>query len=135
MSRLGAQSRRQIDDGAYRRVVHAILETDTTERRVALRQANAAAHVVPALCPFQCQMRDGVAHLDRQADRALWRVRTGQRVVEEDHHAVASEAIEGALVFANQWYYRTMILSEQRHDVFRLRGFGKGSEAPQVAKE
>src|SRR6185437_15111378 len=131
MARLGAQPGRQIDDGADRRVIYTILETDASQRRVALRHANAAAKVVPALHPAERQVSDRITHLDGQSNRALWSVIAGQRIVEEDHHAVASEAIKRAFVLANQWSDRTMILGEERHNVFGLRGFGEGSETPQ----
>ncbi len=54
------------------------------------------------------------------------------RVVEEDHDAVAGEALERAFVFEDQPAHRRVVFAQHAHHFLGLGGFGEGGEAAQV---
>ena len=67
--------------------------------------------------------------------RALGRVRHRHRVVEEDHHAVAGEALERAFVLEDQLAHLGVVLPEDHHQLLGLGGFGEGREAAEVEED
>ena len=106
------------------------------ERGVALRDADAEAELDGRACASLARARR-----PRRASRPpacaarSRRVGAGQRIVEEHHHAVAGEALERALVVADQRAERVVIFAQQLHDVLGLGGLGEGGEAAQVAEQ
>src|SRR5687767_3012223 len=90
---LAAQPRRQIRDGADRAVIHASLEADGADRRIALRDADPERQIPAALAPSLGKPRHHVAHGDGHADGPLRGILDLDRIVEEDHHAVTGEAL------------------------------------------
>ena len=79
-------------------------------------------------------MLDALAHGQRHADGALGGIRHGHRIVEEDHHAVARETLERALVLHDERAHLGVILAEHAHDFLGLGGLREGGEAAQVEK-
>ena len=73
-----------------------------------------------------------LAHRDRHAYGALGGIRHGNRVVEEDHHPVAGEALEGAVVRKDQLAHLGVVLAEHAHHLLGLGRLGEGGEASQV---
>src|SRR2546425_726802 len=114
--RLGAQAVGEVGHAADGGVVLPPLEADRADRRVALRDAHAEVEVVAAPAPFGAEHPDPGSHGLGHTDGALLRVRDRHRVVEEDHHAVAGEALKGAL--ASAWAvtvsWSALILSSER---------------------
>ena len=78
---------------------------------------------------------DDVAHRDRHADGALGGVGHRDRIVEEDHHAVAGEALERALVGEDEPAHLRVVLAEHAHHLLGLGGLGEGGEAAQVDED
>src|SRR5262249_55316818 len=115
-----AQPRGEIDHGADRRIVEAALESDPTERRIAVRDADPEAELVAVLAPADAELADALAHLDRKPHRALARVRTRQRIIEQDHYAVADEALDRALVFVDQRAEAGVIFAQDLHHLLGL---------------
>ena len=63
------------------------------------------------------------------------RVGHRHRIVEDHHHAVAGEALQRAAVLDDDLADRRVVLAQQRHHVFRVRGLGEPGEAAQVAEQ
>ena len=59
----------------------------------------------------------------------------GNRIVEEDHHPVAGETFERALVFMHQRAHRRVVFGEHAHHLFGLAGLGERREVPQIGEE
>jgi hypothetical protein len=70
-------------------------------------------------------------HQDGLERRVLHR----NRIVEDDHHAVASVTFKRAAVFDDFLANGCVILAEHRYYVLRVRAFGEPGETPQVAEE
>ena len=62
------------------------------------------------------------------------RIGAWQRIVEQDHQAVAGEALERAFEFVDQCAERVMIVAQHLHHFFRLRRLGERREPAQVAE-
>ena len=75
-----------------------------------------------------------VAHRDRHPHRALRRVVAGDGVVEEDHEAVASEALECSLEAVDEVAQRAVVVGEHGHDLLGLHGLGERREPAEVAE-
>ena len=88
-----------------------------------------------ARAPRLAEAGHRIAHGDGELGRTLRRVGARQRIVEEHHHAVASKAIERALVLADQRPQRAMIFGKHLHDVFGLGSLGERGEAAQIAEQ
>src|SRR6266566_2413653 len=129
---LTTQPCRQVRDGPDRAVVHATLEADGADRGVALGDAYAQRELPAALAPTRGEIADQVTHGNGHAHGTLGRVRDLDRVVEKDHHPVAGEALERALVVQYQPPHLPVILAQDAHDLLRLGGLGEGGEPAQV---
>src|SRR5690242_4172877 len=116
-------------DGA---VVPAALESDSADRRISLRYTDAEAQLVAALGPVLRHAADAFAHRKRHPHCALGGVRNGQRIVEEDRHAVAGEVLERSLVLEHDVAGHAVILAEHAHHVLGLGDLGKRGEAAQI---
>jgi hypothetical protein len=57
------------------------------------------------------------------------------RIVEYDHHAIASVTFERPAVFYDDFADRRMVVAQERHHVFSVRAFGKPGETAQVAEQ
>ena len=62
-------------------------------------------------------------------------VRDGDRVVEEHHHPVAREVLQGPLVRRDQLAERAVVLAQHVEQLLRRGGLGEGREAAQVAEQ
>src|SRR5206468_804158 len=133
--RLAAEPRREVRHRADRAVVHPPLEANRADRGVALGDADAEVELVAALLPFHEQLIHAPAHHRGHPDRALGRVRDGHGVVEKDHHAVAGEALERALVLEDEAAHLCVILAEHAHHLLGLGGLGERREAAQVEED
>src|SRR5438874_3676585 len=76
----------------------------------------------------------GLAHCDGHLDRALGRFRCGQGVVEEYHDPIAAVVIERAFKARHNRPERSVVVAQERHDLFRLGALGEGCEAADVAE-
>ena len=137
LARLGlaAQARRQVRDRADGAVVPAALEADGADGRVALGDADAEAEVVPALAPGGGKVADLVAHRDGHPQGALGRPVHRQGIVEEDHHAVAGEPLQRALVLEDQPAHGGVVLAEDPHDLLGLGRLREGGEPAEVEED
>ena len=133
---LAAQARGQVGDGADGPVVPAALEADGADGGVALGDADAEAELVDRASASRRPGRwHALAHRQRHPHGALGRIGHRHRVVEEDHHAVAGEALERALVGEDQAAHLGVVLAEHAHDLLRLGGLREGGEAAQVEED
>ena len=81
------------------------------------------------------ELGDALPHRDGHAHRPRGRVGHRHRVVEEDHHAVAGEALERALVRQDQPAHLRVVLAQHAHDLLRLGGLRERGEAAQVEED
>ena len=88
-----------------------------------------------ALAPPRGELVDAVAHGHRHAHRTLHRVGHDDRIVEEDHHPVAREALEGALAGEHQRAHPCVILAQHAHHLLGLGPLGERGEAAQVDED
>src|SRR5687768_4975430 len=95
-ARLAAQARRQVRHVADRGILPALLEADYPEGGLALGDADSEPHRVAELFPGLGDRHEGLLQGERHAHRALARPVHRERVVEEDHHAVAGEVLQRA---------------------------------------
>jgi hypothetical protein len=84
--------------------------------------------------PTSNQLGRCLTHRHCHLDRALRRVGTWHRVVEEHHDPVARELVERALKLARQWPQRAVVLAQKFEDFLRLSGLGEGGIAAQIAE-
>src|SRR5437870_5763670 len=133
--RLAAEARREIGHSADRPVVQTPLEADRADRRVALGDADAEVEGVAALPPPDEQLVHPLAHGHRHANGTRGRVRHRHWVVEEDHHAVAGEALEGALVLEDEPAHLCVVLAQDPHDLFGFGGLREGREPAEVEED
>src|SRR6266508_4569007 len=118
--RLAAQPSRQVGDRPERRVVPATFEPDRADGRVALGDAHSAVQVVAPLPPPRAQLCHAIPHRHRHPHRTLGGVRDRHRVVEENHHAVAGEPLQRALVLEDHPAHLAVVLAQHAHDLLRL---------------
>src|SRR5262245_51124826 len=121
-----------VRNGPDRAVVQTALEANGPDGGIALGDAHAERQIPAALAPARGQVANDGAHGDSHANRALGRVRNLHRVVEEDHHAVAGEALERALVREDQTPHLGVVLAQYAHDLLGLGRLREGGEAAQV---
>jgi hypothetical protein len=129
---LAAQSSGEIDDRAHRAVVDTPFETDGTDRGVALRDADAEREVITALAPANADLVDPIAHRQRHAQGADGGIRHEDGIVEEDHHAVTREPLQGSFVGEDELAHLGVELAEDAHDLLGLGGLGEGREATEI---
>ena len=99
--RLAAQPRREVGDGADRPVVPAPFEADRADGRDSPARCRCRGSArIRARAQLSAIVADAFADRERHPDGALGGVGHGHRVVEEDHHAVAGEALQRAFVRA-----------------------------------
>src|SRR5438132_3485019 len=94
------------DDHSHGAVIEAALEADAAHRRVADGDPDAEPEVVATLLPAGLQLGELLLHRERHARRAKLRIGDRHRVVEEDHHPVAREVLERALVMEDELAHR-----------------------------
>ena len=131
-----AEPRGEVRDAADRRVVGAPLEADPPERGVPLRRCRprSGGRGPCAASPRTARpTRSRIATAIRTARSGP--VRARQRVVEEHHHAVAGEPLEGALEAVDELAERRVVGAEHAHHVLRLGRLGERREAAQVAED
>src|SRR5262249_35383141 len=85
--------------------------------------------------PSSNQLASLLAHRHRHLDRALRRVGTRHRIVEEDHDAVAGELIECPLKLADEWPQCAVIFTQEVENLLGLGGFREGGVAAQVTED
>ena len=92
-----------------------------------MRDADAEPELVTVLAPTDAEFGNSLAHLDRHAHRPLVRVRARQGIIEQDHHAVADETLDRALVFVDQRAEACVILAQHRHHLLGLGRLGESA--------
>src|SRR6267143_3097803 len=108
--RFAAKPCREIGDRADGPIVQPALEADCADRGKPLGDADAGAQLVAELAPSRRKFLGAVALRQRHPQRALARVGHRHRVIEENHHAVAGEALERALVSEDQLAHARVVL-------------------------
>ena len=132
--RLGAQPCGEIAYSADRGVAGAVRESDLTERCVALGDTSAESEHSTTSAPSCDQCARRLAHRHCHLDRAFGWVGAGYGIVKEHHDPVPRELIERALVLGDKRSQRTVVLAQEIEHFLRLRGFGEGGVAAQIAK-
>ena len=132
--RLAAQPRRQIGHGPDGAVIAPPVEADRAQRRVAVRDTDAEAELVAALVPARSERGDRGAHLERHADRRKLVLGKRDRIVEEDHHAVAGEMLDRALVRHDDAPHFAVVGTQHVHRLLGLGGLGERGKTPQVGE-
>src|SRR5712692_11363528 len=132
---LGAETGREIGDGANGAIVHAPLEADGADGGIAVRDAETEVEVEARLLPPHGKLGHALAHGRGHPHRALRGVRHRHGVIEEDHHAVARESLEGPLRGQDQLAHGGVVLAQHRHDFLGLGGLGKSREAAEVEED
>src|ERR1700760_2834372 len=94
-------------------VVEAAFKADCAERGESLFDANAKANVVPEPAPTIGQCSDSISHFQRHAYRLEWRVRNGDRIVEDHHHTIPRIALKRCAVFDDDLADCSMVVTEQ----------------------
>src|SRR5262249_9828780 len=126
---LAAQPRSEIYNAADRGVFAPMLEADLAERRVAGCDADAESEHVAHARPLLRQLVHPLAHVERQADRALGVVVARNRIVEDNHDAVSEEPLQRALISEDKLAQVLVVLAQNAHDLFGLGRLGEGGEA------
>jgi hypothetical protein len=96
-------------------------EADGAQRSEPVRNPYTEADVVAPPTPRFRQSSDCVAHFERHEDRLERRVLNWNRIIEHHHDAVARVAFEGAAVFDDAFSDCLMVLTQERHHIFRVR--------------
>src|SRR6516162_4864462 len=110
------------------------LVADAAQGRVSRSDADAEAELVAEPAPLADQSSDAFAHFDRHAYRALSRIGTGDRIVEDDQQAVAGEMLQRALEAVDLLAETAVVVLQHGDDVLGLGALGERGEAAQVAE-
>src|SRR5579859_1170716 len=133
--RLVAQTPSKIDDAADRSVVRPPRETDRTQGGIAHIDSHLEAQLVTNHPPANEQLSHPLAHCACEAERLAGRVGDWQRVVEKHRESTAGEMAQRPFEREAQVSNRGVILTQDVHHCFRLRGFLKGAETLQLAAQ
>jgi hypothetical protein len=90
------------------------------------------SELVAPFPPPDGALADAVTHRERQLGRLQLWLPQRDRVVEEDHHPVSGEVLEGALVSSHELAGDRVVLGEDVDELFRFRRFGEGRESAEV---
>ena len=100
-----------------------------------MRNANAEPNAMPPPTPRFRQASDGVAHFERHEDRLECGVLDWNRIIEHHHHTVARVALKCSAILDDARSDCLMVLTQERHHIFRVRTLREAGEAAQVAEE
>ena len=100
-----------------------------------MRDAESEVEVEAGLLPSHGQLGHPLAHGGGHPHRALRRIGHRHRVVEEDHHAVAREALQRRFRGHHELAHLGVILAQHGHDLLGLRGLGEGREAAKIEED
>src|SRR5262245_65558690 len=117
---LAAQPGSEIYDAADRGVFPPMLEADLAERRIAGCDADAESEHVAHARPLLRQLVHAFTHVERQADGALCVIVARDRIVEDDHDAVAEESLQRALVSEDELAQVLVVLDQNAPDLFGM---------------
>src|SRR5262245_61105175 len=114
LTRLGfvAKPRCNIRYRPYGGVIEASLKPDSAERGKSVRNPNAEANVVPKFAPFLNQHFYRRSHIDRHQYGLEGGVIYGNRVIEHDHHPVASVAFKRTAIRVYDLTNRRMVFTQ-----------------------
>ena len=133
--RLRAEARSEVHDRSHRPVIEASLETDRADSGVALRYTSAEVELITKFAPLGDELCHASSHGERHHDCTLGRVRYWHRIVEKDHHPVASKTLERAFMIEGQLAHFGMVFAKDSHDFLGFSRLRKSGEAPQVQKD
>src|SRR5580704_15056306 len=131
---LRTEPRPEIHHGSGRRIVEAAFVADIAQSGMARRYADAEAELVAEPTPLLGERRHPRPHFHRHANRALRRIGTRDRIVEDDEQAVTGEMLQRAVKAIDLLAETAIVFLQDRNDVFRLGTLGKGGEPAQVAE-
>ena len=115
-----AKSRGDVGYCTDRRVIPAPLKSNGSKRCKAMGDADPEAEVMTEVAPFSNQPADCRPHIDRHQDGLQRWVLDGNRIIEDDHHAVASKSLKRAALLNDDLADGRMIVAQERHHVFRV---------------
>jgi len=127
---VGAQSRGEVRDWANCAVVIASFEANPAERRVTSLDPDSQSQLDAALAPDRGEFAEVLLRSEREPDRLQLVIAQGQRVVEEDHHAVAGEMLERPFMCRDQLTERRVVVTKNAEVLFRGCRLGERRETP-----
>src|SRR4029077_13195303 len=95
-------------------IVSPAFKSDSSQRSEAMRDANTEAKVVTKLAPFLDQSADYPAHIKRHQDGLQRRILDRDRIIENDHHTIASKSLKRAAVLEDDLADSLMVIPQQR---------------------
>jgi hypothetical protein len=98
-----AEARGDVGHRADSGIIEAALEADCAERSEAVRDPDTEANVMPEAAPRCRQRAESVTHFKRHEHSLKSRVLNRHRIIEHDHHTVASVPLKRAVVFDNDF--------------------------------
>src|SRR5262252_7351489 len=132
VARLPAESRGEVGHRADGAVVPAPLEADGADGGIALRDADAHAEIIALLAPGRVEVAGPLPHGQGHPDGPLRSIWHGDGVVEEDHHAIAREALQRPLVLEDEPAHLGVVLAQHAHDLLGIGCLREGGEPAQV---
>src|SRR5215469_9363394 len=99
-----------------------------------MRDADSVAKVVTKVAPSFNEAADCRAHIERHQDGLQRRTFDLNRIIENDHHAVASKSLKRPAVLENDVTDSIMIVAQQRHNVFWICAFREAGKAAKIAE-
>jgi hypothetical protein len=131
----GAEPGGEVRDRPERSVVMTTLEADPAACRVPRLDTDPEAELGAELPLRLCQLREPLLGGDRKSDRLEFVILDGERIVEEHHHAVAGEVLEGPTVARDELAQHLVIPAKHFDEFFRRSRLGEGRETAKVAEE
>src|SRR6516165_11912029 len=134
VARLRTKTVSEIDHGPHRTVFRSAFETDRAERRISVCDTTSKTKFVAFSAPLVGQFRQTGSHRDRHLDSSHARVRTRNRISENDHESIAQESLQRAFKLVDKRAQRCMIFSHHGHHLLGLGDFRKGGKSPQITE-
>src|SRR5262245_56896720 len=99
---LSTQAGGEVSNRSNGRVVHPTFKADHAQGSIALGNTHPKIERVSALLPLTSQFAHLLPHANGHAHRPSCRVGAGDRVIEKDHQAIASKALQCAFIAEDQ---------------------------------
>src|SRR5262249_26925920 len=107
-----AKTRRNVRDGPDRCVIPATLKSNRPQRCKPMLDADPKTNDMAEQTPFLHQSFDSDAHIERHQDGLQRRILDWDRIVENDHHAVAGKSLKRAAVLEDDLAYSFMVVAQ-----------------------
>src|SRR5262245_8773937 len=116
-------------------VVEAPFETNGAKRGISVCYPYAEADLMAQFTPVASQPANRFAHFECHHHCLECWLFDWHWIVEHDHDAIASVALQGAAVLDDDLTDGRMVVAQQSHHVFRVGAFRKAREPAQVAEQ